>query len=405
MGYLRILILGFFPERFLNLCGANGLDLWDVKPGPDGILCCMTLPAFRRIRPLARKAKVRVRVVNRLGFPFFLYRNRKRKGLFLGMVLFAVLLYGLSLFVWNISFEGNYHYTRETLLDFLESEGVRYGMRKREVSCEKLEEEIRSAFPEITWVSARVSGTRLLVKLKENEVLSSIPKKDETPCELTAGKAGTITRMVVRQGKAAVTVGDTVEEGQLLVSSELSVMNDSGEVVRKAYVHADGDIYARTEYHYQKKVSRMTEVSVKTGRKRFGAGIQAGPYQMRFLFPSFGENLWNYRSENRQIRLFGDFYLPIFMERIVGEECVLYDRPYTREEVQRLSEQIEEDYLKNLLEKGVHIIENNVKIQENGFFYIIDGTVTGEEMIAISRPVTETDQKTQEQDEETIETR
>lgn len=405
IGYLRILVAGFFSERFLNLCSANEMDVWELEPVKDGVLCCMTLPAFRRIRPLARKAKVRVRIVERFGFPFFLYRNRKRKGMFFGMVLFCALLYALSLFVWNISFEGNYHYTRETLLGFLESEGIRYGMRKKGISCEKLEEGIRSAFPEITWVSARVSGTRLLVKIKENEVLSSIPEKDNSPCDLIAEKAGTITRMVVRQGKAAVAVGDVVEPGQVLVSSELSIMNDSGEAVRTAYVHAEGDIYARTEYSYQKKISKMHTVSVKTGKRRLGAGVKAGPYQWSFLLPAWGENSWQYQSESSQLCLFEDFYLPIYFERITGEEYLLYDRSYTQDEVLKLSEQLEENYLKNLLEKGVHIIENNVKIQENGFFYIIEGEVTGEEAIARKRSVTETDQKTQEQNEETIETR
>ena len=71
------------------------------------------------------------------------------------------------------------------------------GIRKGRIDCEELESSIRSAFPEITWVSARISGTRLLVQVKENEVLSEIPPKNETPCDLTADYDGTITNMIV----------------------------------------------------------------------------------------------------------------------------------------------------------------------------------------------------------------
>ena len=48
--------------------------------------------------------------------------------------------------------------------------------------------------------------------------------------------------------------------------------------------------------------------------------------------------------------------------------------------------------LKNLLEKGVQIIENNVKIQENESFYTIQGQVAAQEMIAAEQPITDMEQ-------------
>lgn len=403
-GYLRIRVTGFGVERFLNLCCANKLEIWDLRPGKNEIHGAISIKDFRKIRPLVRKAAVGVRIEGRVGLPFVLYRNRKRKGLVAGFAGFFVLLYVLSLFVWNISFEGNYHYTRDTLMNYLQAEGIRYGMRKNLISCEAIEEGIRSQFPEITWVSASVSGTRLLVKIKENEVLSTIPEKHEEPCEVVAARDGTVTELVVRQGKVQVAVGDVVEKGQLLVSSELQIMNDSGEVTRTAYVHADADIYATTQYQYQEKVKKIHSVSVKTGKTRNGFGLGIGPYQWQYLTPSWGWEFWSYTSETTQLHLLEDFYLPIYFTRIQGEAYTQYDRQYTEDEIQKLSEQLQENYLKNLLEKGVHIIENSVKIQENGFFYIIDGAVTAREQIGEIRSVSATDQMTQE-NEETIEAR
>ena len=42
-----------------------------------------------------------------------------------------------------------------------------------------------------------------------------------------------------------------------------------------------------------------------------------------------------------------------------------------------------------LLEKGVHIIGNNVKIQENGFSFSIEGEILCEEQIAVFRQISE----------------
>ena len=73
-------------------------------------------------------------------------------------------------------------YTYDTLLKYCETEEIRYGMVKSRIDCDALEESLRSAFPEITWVSARVSGTRLLVKDKgERGSLGKFLQKDESP--------------------------------------------------------------------------------------------------------------------------------------------------------------------------------------------------------------------------------
>ena len=85
-GFLRVRISGFFSERFLNLCSANQIELWELKPEKDGVICCITLPAFYKIRPLARKANVRIRVVDRLGFPFFFTKKQKKSGIGFGNV-------------------------------------------------------------------------------------------------------------------------------------------------------------------------------------------------------------------------------------------------------------------------------------------------------------------------------
>ena len=435
-GYLRVRIRGGGLERFLNLCGQGGVEPWDLRPdGAHGAVCFMELDQFRKIRPFAKKAGVRVRITGRYGLPFFIYRNRRREGALCGILACACLLYGLTFFVWNITFEGNYHYSRDTLLTYLESLDIRYGMRKDRISCEDLEESIRSAFPEITWVSAGISGTRLIVRVKENEVLSQVPQRDDSPCELTAAVSGTVTRMIVRQGKACVSVGDPVEQGQLLVSSELSVMNDAGEVVRTKYVHADADVYARTAYTYRTRIPKLRREEYPTGRVRRRCTVSAGAFRACLRIPAAGEfsgalrngavsflrwlaektglagilpepevrmddTVWNETSESSQLRLFGDFYLPVYVVKTEAREARIYDRVCTEEEISAAARREEAKYLENLCEKGVHIIENNVKILEYGASYLIECAVTAEEEITQAGPVAIPDTPDEELKEE-----
>ena len=207
-GYVRLRLHGYSPERFLNLCNARGLEVWGLICNRDGDYeFFMTVEGYRRVKPLVRKAQVRLHITGRYGLPFFIYRYRKRWYYGAGIMAFFLVLYVMSLFIWDIQFEGNYRYTYDTLVRFLDTQDIDYGMLKARINCEDLEASMRTSFPEITWVSARVSGTRLLIHIKENEVLSTIPEKDETPCDIVASQPGVITSRVVRQGVAQVCVG------------------------------------------------------------------------------------------------------------------------------------------------------------------------------------------------------
>ena len=273
-GYLYVRLTGFAAERFLNLCMANEVVLWDLAYQDGGCHFYVAVKDYKRVRPLARKAKIHLKILRKQGLPFFLQRNRKRKLYAAGVICFFLILFLMSQFIWNISLEGNRRFTDDTLFKYLDTLNVRYGMRKKKVDCDLLEESIRSRYPEIIWVSARISGTRLLIRVKENEVMGTIPIKDESPRDLAADQTGTITRMVVRKGKAQVKVGDEIAPGQILVSSQVPIVNDAGETVNVRYVQADADIYAKTEEIYTERIPKLAKERVRTGRMRRGIRLQ-----------------------------------------------------------------------------------------------------------------------------------
>ena len=103
-------------------------------------------------------------------------------------------------------------------------------MKISSVACDRLEKRLRNEFDDITWVSARLEGTRLVVEIEENNTASA-KEKEQTPCSLKASKSGIIARMITRRGTPLVKKGDQVEKGDLLVSGLLPIYNDSQEIV------------------------------------------------------------------------------------------------------------------------------------------------------------------------------
>lgn len=391
-GYLQVRMTGFSQERFLNLCMARGIGLWDVSRDGDGCRFFLTVKDFRGIRPLARKARARLRIVRRVGLPFFLYENRKRKLYGAGVAAFFLVLLFLSRFVWNISVEGNTRFTDDTLIRYLETLDIRCGRPKDRIDCDSLEEAIRGHYPEIIWVSARISGTRLQIRVKENQVTAAIPVKDESPRDLVADRAGIVTRMIVRKGKAKVKPGDEVKAGDVLISGRIPIENDAGEVVNEQLTRADGDIYARVEENYRESFPRFAVRRVETGQRRHGVRLRLGSLTFLWMLPAFGDNPWEITTDSRQVTVLGDFYLPVWVDLIAAREYQTYERQLTAEEAEAVKKRVHSRKMEILKEKDIQMIENRVKMVKKDSQWEIQGDFVLEEKIgtgsAVPRPET-----------------
>lgn len=386
-GYVRVRLTGYSPERFLNLCKAHEIEIWDLQNNGGYYEMNLSIRDFRRLRPLRRKARAHLLVTERHGLPFFLHQYRNRKMFAVGILLCIAFLYVMSLFIWNIHIEGNYSRTTNVILDYLESEHIVHGMRKSQVDCKEIQSMIRIQFPDIIWVSAEIKGTRLLIRIREN--MDSLPIEAETeeeePRDIVASREGIITSVLVRKGISQIQVGDEVESGQLLISGCIDILNDNGEVANYQYTAADADIYASTSYTYYDEFVLSHEVRHPTGKKRHGFYAKIGGKTISLkLRPSFE----TYSSLNTEypLKLTENFYLPLTFGSTLYEEYEIYTETYSEEEAKSLAEANLDEFLENLIEKGVQIIENNVKIEVSANTCTAYGTISAVEEIGSYQP-------------------
>ena len=73
------------------------------------------------------------------------------------------------------------------------------GCPKKRSTVQKLQQLYGKNFPEITWVSARIEGTRLILNIQEG-IIPQKTNSNTSPCNLLADKDGVITNMIVRRG-------------------------------------------------------------------------------------------------------------------------------------------------------------------------------------------------------------
>lgn len=256
-GYLQIMAVGFSAERFLNLCKNKNIEVWDLHPENDFYKMCIKVSDFRKIRPIVKKTRTKIIINKRCGFPFFLYRFRKRKLFFAGIILSLVFVILMSMRIWTIDLEGNQIITQDVMKDFLLEKGIKPGIKRSEIECEQLSSDIRGAFQEIKWVSISLNGTELEIMIKENHDKNKITETNNEPCNIIADKKGIITKIVTRNGVPQCKIGESVEPGKIIISGQIDVINDLKEVIGTKYVSSDAEIWAETTYLYQDSISRI----------------------------------------------------------------------------------------------------------------------------------------------------
>ncbi len=366
-GFLLVRLNGYSPERFLNLCSNHNILIWNLTNHGDSYEFYISIAGYRKLKPLLRKTKTRVVILQRIGFPFFLYRYRKRKVFFAGIVFGLGFLLYLTTFVWLIDINGNSLITDETVLAFLEEESASFGSRKSRIDCSALEESLRTKFDDIIWASVRLSGTKMTIDLQENlitkDTSEEAQEKPEGAYNITADKDAVITSIITRQGTPLVKAGIEVKQGDILVGSQLDIYNDSNEIVNHVYVAADADIYGRTQYTYEEAFPMRYNRKVRSGEGKSAYSLSLFSYQVNL--PTFFQQKEPYISytESRQLALAKDYYIPVTFEKTTYYPCKYEQVTLSKPQAKERAKENLAVYLKKLEEKGVQITDNSVMIE------------------------------------------
>ena len=390
-GYLRIRVCGFSPERFMNLCSNKGILLWDIVREGDVYYMCINLKGFWALQPIVKKTGTRVAILERYGLPFFLPKLMKRKVFVAGLILAVVFWFWSSRYVWSIELSGNYQITGDVFYSFLEEHSVVIGMSKESLDIEELEKEIRRRFPQVTWASARLTGTKLIIEIKENDapIITEIHKATDGT-DLVSEYSGVVVSMIVRSGVPKVSIGDTVEVGTILVEGKIPIYNDDATVREYQYVDADADIILEYSISFQEQLDFDYVKKVYTGREKKSHYLRFGSRQLK-LPKERPYLVYDSLIRESMPLIFEKLSIPIALGTCTYREYQDVEYQYTLEEVKSVFNEKLIAFLTSLEEKGVQIIEKNVKIDSNSGLWILDGEFLVQGPIGISAATVRTE--------------
>lgn len=387
-GYVKIRVWGVSPERFMNLCSNKGILLWDIQKQEEQYVMCISLQGFYKLRPIARKTGTRAVVMERHGLPFFLPGLWARKAFVAGLLLSIAFWWISGKFVWDIRMEGNVRITDEVLEDFLKSQQVMIGMRQSDLDINALEKALRQTFPEITWTSAKLDGTKLLLSIKENdapiiqEAAESVAGQD-----LVAEYDGVVTSIVVRSGVPFVKAGDQVTAGTILVEGRIPVYQEDGTVKEYLYVDADADIRMEHETEYVTTLPINYVSKVYTGREKKGFYLRVGNSEL-FRFGNSSFLQYDQVIRERTPEILHKLGLYVYWGETVCREYLNTEYQYTVDQVEEIFQERLLKFISTLEEKGVQIIEKNVKIESSTTDWSMSAFFTVDEDVGEPVPTT-----------------
>lgn len=358
-GYVRIEIEGYYVERFINICTNQNILIWNLKR-EKGVKLYLNIGIqdFKNLSQIARKTNCKVKILKKKGIPFLLNRYKKRKifALFLVIVICAICV--SSKYVWNVEIRVEDNLTLENIEQDIEEAGITKGILKSNIQTEQIINELRLKRDDIAWMGIDIEGTNVIV---------SIVKADESPaildnsdyCNIIASKSGIITKITAQNGTALVQVGDTVQQGDILIAGYME-----GKYTDTRYVHSLGEVEAKVWYEKTKEVKLKESIYTETGETENKYQINFNDYAIKLYKKLSNFEFYETTAEEKNLKIFKDFYLPISITKITNKEMNQENKTYTLEEatkvgIEELSQQIEEQ-----IQEKENIVGKNVKTVE-----------------------------------------
>lgn len=389
-GYVTVSIDSKISVRFFNICRLKRVKISGIES--------MTDSDEVSFRTSIKNKEMLVKIAEKTGTDIKLEecglncicRRIRNKLVILGVFLsVCTILYIQNLFIWRIEITGldttgDYAYTNEEISDYLATCNIRTGMLKKDVEKERIESLIKEKYPKVIWISVYTKGTCLYLDMEVARVynnyggtsanISDVEKNLMEYCNIVADRDCIIKSIITSNGTPVVSAGDEVSAGDILISGSVPINDDSGDTIRTKQVKASGVIYVYCDVDYDRTYSYSyysKEPSGETGQYK---SIVVGRLRLDMGGEPSGKS-FEKRQEQTQVCFFNKMYLPIYIINNNYSGYNLKETKYTEEELRIIADSDLNYYIDTLQEKGVQIVEKNVKIITVGETLKASGTI------------------------------
>lgn len=247
-------------EQMLNALWKNDIRVDNIRR-IDAATFTMNIYGedYDDVKKIVKRCNGKIKILKRKGAIIRFSRLKKRISFVIGGVIFLAMLFILSTRIWAIDIETEKNVSPFEVRKMLSGLGIKQGLSKSQINVYDIEKKLEDLSPEILWVRARMEGSSL--KLKVEEKVNPPEISDGREGEIIAKKDGEVKRIYTESGTAAVSPGDIVKKGDILIYPYGGLREE------KYAVNSEGVVIANVFYERSLEVQINGEKLERTGNK------------------------------------------------------------------------------------------------------------------------------------------
>lgn len=381
-GYVDIVVEGYYIERFMNLCTSKGIFLWKIDRKRATILHArVRRQEFKRLKGVCRKTGCKMKIENKKGISFILQHYKKRKVFAILLLTIFLSIIAFSNFVWNIEVIGNDTIPSEEILQVAKESGLNIGKWKHGLNTKGVIHKLRLERDDIAWVGIEQKGTNVSIKIVEADKKPEIINEEEY-CSIIAEKPAMILKMNAVNGTPLAKVGDIVKKGDVLIGGWME-----GKYTGVRYLHAQGEVQAKVWYTNKQRVELVENKKEETGATENKYSVNINNFKINLYKRVSKFKNYDTIEENKKLKLFSDFYLPIEIKETIHKEYKNTQIVHTVEEAKEIAKQKARKILDEQIENRDNVLNEQVTSCEEASYVEVEVTYEVRENIGTKEKI------------------
>jgi len=295
----RITVEGLNLERFIRLAGEQGIPFSKMDRRGRKLLAFVSETDAARLEAIAEQGGWNCWIGRRYGLGRLIDTTKAKLVLIGSAVVCVFLTFAASQTAWSVSIvdAGMYH---EDAAFFLAEEGIAVPCRKSSVNLADLRAKLEWRYPDVAWIDCGWRGNTLRISFvqgtPEGDTFTHLGNGD-----VTAARGGIVEEIITIAGTAAVSPGDLIREGDVLIQGM-----EKGKEGELHPVRARGIVMARVWDSASVRISLLQTETEYTGREQQVWNVE-GPFFR--LWPA-SESPYGQQDVSRKNIPLGGIFLP-----------------------------------------------------------------------------------------------
>ena len=364
--YIYLKISGININRFLLKCNKASINIYKIKnKSYKSVIVLIKESDYEKV--LKYKGIYKIELINKIGLNKIKDQIKIYKYLLISFIFGIIFLLILCNTIFDIEIISDNKELKNKIKNELYYYGIKkYSFKKNYNEISIIKKNIKKKYKNnIEWIEIKQNGIKVIVNLVERKVESK--NKDDSIYSIVAKRSGVIRKIFTENGVSLVEVGNYVNKGDVLISSDL-ILNE--EI--KNRVPANGKVYAETWYKVYISYPLEYNEIIFTNKDKKNIFIKIGNnYYELFKYKNYSRDIiFSYKNNMNNIE--------IGLENI--KEKKIINKKYSLKEAKKMAIKEAKNKMKVKLNNDEYIISqkalnfsnNGSKIEMEIFFSVYE---------------------------------